>query len=131
MSLEFGVLDDSGHGSLEGGGVCLVGDADGFGAEPDEERLSLDDAEHLVVVGERVGQGEFLGPEVDCHDAVYGGVHRAVQQVDPRCADEGGDEGVGGQGVEVAGVSTCWRIPSRMTATRSPSAIASAWSWVT
>ncbi len=29
------------------------------------------------------------------------------------------------------GVSTCWIRPSRMTATRWPSVIASIWSWVT
>ena len=29
------------------------------------------------------------------------------------------------------GVPTCWITPVRMTATRSPSVIASVWSWVT
>ena len=28
-------------------------------------------------------------------------------------------------------MSTCWMIPPRITATRSPSVIASVWSWVT
>ena len=29
------------------------------------------------------------------------------------------------------GVSTCWRMPSRSTQTRSPRVMASPWSWVT
>jgi len=36
-----------------------------------------------------------------------------------------------GSSYNSAGVPTCCRTPARITATRSPSVIASVWSWVT
>ena len=36
-----------------------------------------------------------------------------------------------GRSYNSCGGPTCWIIPARITATRSPSVIASTWSWVT
>ena len=36
-----------------------------------------------------------------------------------------------GRSYSSSGDATCWIVPRRMTATRSPSVIASVWSWVT
>ena len=57
--------------------------------------------------------------------------HRQRAEVHRRRADEAGDEDVGRVVVERRGVSHCCSRPSRSTATRWPSVIASTWSWVT
>ena len=52
-------------------------------------------------------------------------------EVDPRAAEEGGDEGVGRVVVDLLRWPTCCTSPPRMTTIRWPIVIASIWSWVT
>ena len=59
------------------------------------------------------------------------GSHLDVEQVDAWRADEKGDEPIAWPRIEILSGPICWIVPSRMTAMRSPSAIASDWSWVT
>ena len=54
-----------------------------------------------------------------------------VEEIDGRGADETRNEAVGRMAVDGGGVPTCWTSPSRMITTRSPSVMASTWSWVT
>jgi hypothetical protein len=53
------------------------------------------------------------------------------EEVHRRRAHEARHEEVDRVVVELLGVSTCCSMPARMTATRSPSVIASVWSCVT
>ena len=53
------------------------------------------------------------------------------EEVHRRRADEAGDEQVDRLLVELRGEATCCSDPFFITATRSPSVIASVWSWVT
>ena len=71
--------------------------------------------------------GTAMRPEA--HDAV---LERRLDEVHGRRPDERGDEDVARPRVERAAArSTCTSRPSRITATRWPSVIASVWSWVT
>ena len=77
------------------------------------------------------GAGRARRPPASAVGRGSGSRGSVADQVHRRRADERGDEEVRGAWKSRCGVSHCCSTPSRSTATRSPSVIASTWSCVT
>ena len=108
------------------------------------------DAQPRLAVRRRAGQREVARPDAEDHAPLAtrerrglrqrqrvpgerGGAvrERGLDEVHRGRADEGGDEEVDRASKSCCGVAHCCRTPSRRTATRWPSVIASTWSCVT
>ena len=86
----------------------------------------LDAGREGSAVAARVPDLDVLGPEADEHAVLAEPLdHVPPRRRSSKGADEAADEDVGRARVQLLGVPTCWRTPSRITAMRSPIVIAS------